>query len=512
MDKSKILAQEVILEAEKSGVVEFCVCPGARNSELFHALMKATHLKKYFWFEERSGAYFALGRSRECKRPVAIVTTSGTAVGELLPATMEAYYTRTPLLLISADRPRRFRGSGAPQAAEQVGIFSHYAPFFQDVEEGEKCSLAAWNKHSPAHLNVCFEDPVSKSQVLDTRNNPQCLSLEHFLEKTRFPFVVVGALHPSRRQRVANFLLSLKAPAFLEGVSGLREDARLQNLRITRTDKLWPHASQSGHHIDGVLRLGGVPTFRLWRDLEDRMGQVAVCCLSDIPFSGLSWGKVESDLSHRYLDDGRAINSQILPTAEAWVKSDRTYSQRLHQLFEEEPTAEASLIHQLSRRIPRRSHIYLGNSLPIREWDQAACLEDREFRVTASRGVNGIDGQISTFLGLSSSDRDNWAILGDLTALYDMAGPWILQQMPEYRINIVVVNNSGGQIFARLFSHKEFLHSHNLNFKPLADMWGLHYERWTRVPEAIAEHNARLIEIVPDEAATRRFWQKIDAI
>lgn len=510
MNKNHELALHIIQEAEKRGVQEFCVCPGARNSALLEVLIQRENLKKHFWFEERSGAFFALGRARESKRPVAIVTTSGTAVGELLPAAMEAFYNQAPLLLITADRPRRFRGSGAPQSAEQVGIFSHYTTYFVDVTEDEICSLDSWDGKGPAHLNVCFEDPKGASN--GSNGIPEKLSLDQFVEHSKFPFVVVGAMRPELRQQVVDFLLSYKSPVYLEGVSGLREDPRLQHLRIKRTEKIWPHAHKVGHPIDGVLRIGGVPTFRLWRDLEDKIGQVAVCTVSETQFSGLSGRKVTTDFSHSLFKEPEEINPALLPSTESWLASDAIYDKRLQKLFLEEPSSESGLIHSLSKIIPGRSHVYLGNSLPIREWDLSADHQERKFHMTASRGVNGIDGQISTFLGLCRQEVDNWAILGDLTTLYDMAGPWILRNMQDFNVTIVVVNNGGGQFFSRMFPQKEFLHSHELNFKPLADMWGMHYEKWTKIPESISPHRARLIEIVPDAESSKRFWDKLDTI
>lgn len=156
---NKKLATYVIEEAVKHGVKEFCICPSARNAP-FVDILSQSHYKCYYWFEERSASFFALGRSRKIENPVAICVTSGTAVGQLLPAVMEAYYTGIPLVLLTADRPRRFRDKGAPQSCEQVGIFGKYAPYAVDLASDEKCDLAHWNKKAPVHINVCFEEPL----------------------------------------------------------------------------------------------------------------------------------------------------------------------------------------------------------------------------------------------------------------------------------------------------------------------------------------------------------------
>jgi 2-succinyl-5-enolpyruvyl-6-hydroxy-3-cyclohexene-1-carboxylate synthase len=156
--------------------------------------------------------------------------------------------------------------------------------------------------------------------------------------------------------------------------------------------------------------------------------------------------------------------------------------------------------------------VYLGNSLPIREWDLAAVREARDWRVGVNRGANGIDGQLSTFLGMCADGRDNWAVVGDLTALYDLGAPWILDQLTTGPVRIVVVNNGGGQIFARLSPHAELRNAHRRTFDGWASFWGLPHHRWETVPRAPALPDRCVIELVPDAAATDRFWRAYDAL
>ncbi|HKR62395.1 MAG TPA: thiamine pyrophosphate-binding protein, partial [Thermoanaerobaculia bacterium] len=129
-------ASRLIAEVRAAGVEEFCVCAGSRNAPLL-AVLAGSPLVSFV--DERSAAFFAIGRMKLHGRPVAVVTTSGTAAAELLPATIEAYYAGLPLVLITADRPARFRGTGAPQSIEQVGLFGVY------TEQG-----------APRHFNVEF--------------------------------------------------------------------------------------------------------------------------------------------------------------------------------------------------------------------------------------------------------------------------------------------------------------------------------------------------------------------
>lgn len=140
-------AREVVSRVQATGVREFVVCGGSRNAPLIAAVSQG---KTYTFVDERSAAFFALGRIKRDGVPVAVITTSGTAVAELLPATVEAYYSGLPLVLITADRPERFRGTGAPQTIDQIGIFGGYAA----------TDLGRWNREMPLHINVEFDEPL----------------------------------------------------------------------------------------------------------------------------------------------------------------------------------------------------------------------------------------------------------------------------------------------------------------------------------------------------------------
>lgn len=490
-DLNAALVKSVLSAAFSAGVEEFCLCPGARNSPFVMALEKWE--KAYFWPEERSAAFFALGRSRATGKPVAVITTSGTAAGELLPAAMEATYSGVPLLLITADRPRRFRKTGAPQTAEQVGIFGEYADYSQDLAGEEVCDLSAWTQQKPAHLNVCFEEPLVKKVCpfdFPFGNNSKKMPpvdsapLDAFLQKAQRPLIVVSQLKPCDRAAVLPFLQQLNAPLYLEAISGLREEPALQPLRVYK-----PKVQE----YDAVLRIGGVPTIRLWRDLEDHPREVL--SITPYPYSGLSHGKlITADLTDFF--SAYLVNHRFECAPAAYAPP-----------FEKEPRSEQALIHRLSLLIPEGSLVYLGNSMPIREWDLAAGMS--RFEVHASRGVNGIDGQISTFFGLCSEELENWAVIGDLTALYDLAAPWILPQLKAKKIALVVVNNGGGQIFKPMFPSARFLNEHNLCFESVAKFWGVQYERWDAIPEKHVLTEPKLIEIVPDGAATERFWREV---
>jgi 2-succinyl-5-enolpyruvyl-6-hydroxy-3-cyclohexene-1-carboxylate synthase len=490
------LSASVVLEAlKKIGVRDILVCPGARNAVFVQALSQTDEFNVIWHFEERCAGFFAVGRAVATDRPVAVITTSGTAAGELVPAMMEAFYSGVPLVTVTADRPRSFRGSGAPQAAEQVGIYGVYAPISLDVSEGESVDLPEFVR-GPVHINVCLGDPKGTPLPFEGegaggegRTAPN--SISEFLNHVEKPLVIVGQLRPSERDEVEHFLVELNAPTYLEATSGLRGRPRIESA-VAFADGILRR-----HDFDGILRIGGVPTHRLWRDLEDSQAHLPVFSVSRVPFTGLSR---PSGLTHEVPAAPRRLSRGDL------MASERSRYQNLVDLLRSERQSEPGMVHELSRRIEESASIYLGNSLPIREWDLAGeWRAGHDFR--ASRGLNGIDGQLSAFLGGCDAIRPNWALLGDLTLLYDLAGLWPCR--PSVNATIVVMNNSGGKIFDRMFENPAFQNRHALNFQAWAEMWSIGYER-IEDPIQIQPNDIgiRLIELIPNAEATARFWAK----
>jgi 2-succinyl-5-enolpyruvyl-6-hydroxy-3-cyclohexene-1-carboxylate synthase len=154
----------------------------------------------------------------------------------------------------------------------------------------------------------------------------------------------------------------------------------------------------------------------------------------------------------------------------------------------------------------------LGNSLPLREWDLAASREAEDRIFFANRGVNGIDGLVSTTLGLAGPDRPTAALLGDLSALYDLAGLWPAAQLAGTDITIAVMNNGGGKIFDPMFGHHAFLNTHDLRLHGWAEMFGWHYGIVRDPQNPWPEGRPRLVEILPDPQATRRLAEKYAAL
>ncbi len=510
-------AADLVHALVEGGVAQFCVCPGGRNAPIAVLLARARGITLHTFFEERSAAFFALGRARGTGRPVAVVTTSGTAAAELLPAAVEAHYSGLPLVLITADRPPAYRTTGSPQSIEQVGLFGPYAPtIFDGSGPRDRPTLDRWDRAGPVHLNVCFDEPLidgpipeltlAPRDVAPAIRTPDLERLTTFLAQTRKPLVLVGPLDPADAPGVRSFLTRLGAPTHAEAASHLREDPALRRLLLASGDG---GVRNSG--CDAILRIGGVPTLRLWRDLESTARDLPVCSVSRTRFPGLTHGTVLHG-------PPGAVLASVTPGGvdaswrDALLERDARRRAALDALHAREPHAEPSLLRSLSALIPEGALVYLGNSLAIREWDLAAVREARDWRVGVNRGANGIDGQLSTFLGMCAPGREHWAIVGDLTALYDLAAPWVLPQLDTGPVRVVILNNGGGQIFARLSPHPELRNTHGVTFADWARMWQLAYERWDTVPDTASLPDRVVIEVVPDSEATARFWNAYDRL
>ena len=502
----------VLERSVKAGVVEFVVCGGARNALLLEVLSRmetAGRVKVWSHFEERSAGFFALGRTVVTGKPCGVVVTSGTAVAELLPAVVEAFYQARPLVLITADRPESFRGSGAPQAVEQVGIFSGYA----------SCDLESWDGMAPLQLNVelgeDFELGAETFAELEPGDfsvdfgRPNVGGLSRWIRERslRGMVVMIGDLEPDEREEVFHFCEALNVPVVVEATSGLRE--ALQHLAVIDADAELKKSPPSK-----VLRLGGVPSGRFWRDLED-MPNVSVwsVCRNGLRGLGREAEVVRGSLERILPAMGEM--EEIGDVAER-LESAEGRGQRIEEALESFPDSEAGWMRTLSVFASIGDSVYLGNSLPIREWNAYAQWERPVPVVRANRGANGIDGQISSWLGASAGEENAWGIFGDLTALYDLAGLKMLSQVQCRGRVLVVINNAGGKIFdgvPRLqkmsAAAKSWMAAETpVDFGALAKAFGMDHLRVTRADKfdgAGDGGRTLLLEVVPDATQSRKF-------
>jgi 2-succinyl-5-enolpyruvyl-6-hydroxy-3-cyclohexene-1-carboxylate synthase len=327
-------------------------------------------------------------------------------------------------------------------------------------------------------------------------------------ERTRHGLVVmVGELEEAEREEVFHFCRELAAPVVVEATSGLRE--ALRNLAVRGEDGALKNRPPSK-----VLRLGGVPSGRFWRDLEN-LPDVSVWSVCRNGLRGLG----------RAAEVTRGALDRILPAlgdvekigdVADLLEGAKARAQRIEEALAAFPDSEQGWMRTLSVYAAVAGGVYLGNSLPIREWNANAQWERPVLLVRANRGANGIDGQISSWLGASAHEEDAWGIFGDLTALYDLAGLKMLAQVETKGRMMAVINNGGGRIFDRVprlaamsRKAKDWMAAESpVDFAALAKAWGMDHLRATRTDEfdgAGSDGKAVLLEIVPDAGQTQGF-------
>ena len=492
------IASNTILNCLELGAAEFIISSGARNAEIIHSILSFENLKYYSHPDERSAAFFTLGRSLATQRPVVMITTSGTAVAELLPACIEAYYQSIPIIFVTADRPDEFRYTGSPQTINQLNIFGMYAhtepedwkydkPLHINVPIGEPST----NSFVPSDVRVTVRDFKSSAHISDSTLTSNTKKLQSFLETKEEINVMIGTLEAKLREPVFDFLAKTKLPVYAESTSGLREKlCTLNNDEIS---------------ADRIIRIGGVPSCRYWRDLE-KNNDVKILSIAKNGLPGISRASdVVTDVNWSQIDYSN-VGTQ---------KKCHDPNKVVNNIISNLPLSEAALINKISKIIPDESLVFLGNSMPIREWQIAATMEDKKCDFFSNRGANGIDGNISTFLGLSIDYKNAWGIFGDLTTLCDLNSLWFVDQIHNQNIKIIVINNAGGEIFDHVKSlrpasdlvKKTIKNTHNLNFKMWAAMWGINYLR-VENPNDFNDliKGPSIIELFPEKEQSIQFW------
>lgn len=504
----------------RKGIVEFVVCGGARNALLLEAIARLEEsglVRVWRHFEERSAGFFALGRSMETGRPCAVVTTSGTAAAELLPAAIEAAYQARPLVLLTADRPAPFRNSGAPQTIDQTNLFGPYASR-QEIED--------WDGLGPIHWNVELGEDFHPAPLFsadlrpgsfDARHpRPAVAALARWLRTDAYRgfVVLIGGLEPEEREEVFHFCRDFKAPVVADATSGLREILAKQTLqdadRILRS-----------HPPGKILRIGEIPVGRFWRDLEENNTiDVWSICRNGMP--GLAR---PSQVTRGQVDRILRALGEIEPVDDALdlLVGSPAHAAAVEECLEAYPDSEPGLIRSLSHYASVASGVYLGNSLPIREWNLYAQWSQPVPNVRANRGANGIDGQISTWLGNSADQPHAWAILGDLTTLYDLSALALLNQVQSHGRVLAVIHNSGGRIFDNLprlagihsSANKALIQSHSANFSGLATLWGIRHvsiRTSDDLDQIDMDASTTLLEVIPDPDQTCQLHRALGRI
>ncbi len=456
-------------------------CTGARNHELLKIFDPA---KITFEYDERMASFKALGLAHMTGKPVIICCTSGTAVAECLPALLEARYSNTPLVLISGDRPFKMHGTGAPQTINHRHLTEKVVGTYLELPL-EKFAEVELNPAYPLHLNILVDDTVPHD--LEVREDCTIGDFRTFITHKRSPLFLFSHEASSMRELIKKFAAT-EHLFYAETLSGGREFSRISSERdLIRMLK--------GNKFDAVIRIGHTPLSKIWRLLETQ--HLPVFSFDERHLPGLSYGMVS------------AMSSQDLMASSEWwniLDEQKTLpalvkDSDLEKTLNKYPLSEMSVMKHLQDHLPENALVYLGNSLVIRFFE---LVQNRNFRTFGNRGVNGIDGQLATAVGIALGTQEKvTCILGDITTLYDLSS---LREMPQ-NLRLVIMNNAGGRIFDMLGLDQRIIMEHEVNFKSICQGFKLSYGQ---IDLSLLD-SVQVLELSPDPTQTRAFLKDWNA-
>lgn len=457
-------------------------CTGARN----HDLLKRFHQHEIkFEYDERMASFKALGLSKVSKLPIAVCTTSGTAVAQCVPAMLEAYYSELPLVLISGDRPKKLHGTGSPQTIDHEPLTRSCRRTYLEIDLSELPHLDLTDVQYPVHINVLVDDTVPHEMGL--KFHQDFSGFKNFVSMVKKPLFIFSHENESMRDFVEKFSKT-KLSFYCETLSSARD------LTDIKTEKKLISLFNN-NTFDSIIRIGQTPLTKIWRLLEKKPIPVFHFDSRNLP--ALSFGEVLPLSSKELLSSEEFWN--IIGTLLPFPYVDET-PWKLEELTQKYPDSEISYFSKLNHLLPSKSHVYLGNSLVIRFFE---LTQKKQFSVYGNRGVNGIDGQLASAIGVAMGVKEDvYCILGDVTTFYDLSS---LREMPE-NLHLIIMNNGGGRIFDMLNLDKRIVMEHEKNFQDLSKGMGVSYsQKITDIGKA------QVIELFPDQSQTEMFlseWNK----
>lgn len=446
VNNSTSLARVVVRQIIESGITDVVISPGSRNAPLSLAFFAAAErglITVHVRIDERTAAFFALGIIKATGRPVPVVCTSGTAVANYHPAVLEAHHTNAPLLVLTADRPAMLRKTGANQTTEQARIFGKAVRYFADIDgpvypmELPLDSL----RIGPVHLNLQFDEPLLPDDSSDwvseivvapkdfvTRSKPGTLRLVGARG-----VVVIGHDRAGLSvQEITEFTKVLGWPVIAEDPLSFPDAIAHASIFLTSQEIRSTLIPQS------VLVIGRTT---LSRSINAFIKSSPIQYVVDSRTA-----TVDTDRQADRIFTSLPILQGVIQSDD-WIATWNKVAERTKKLVASlDGWNEAVIARTIAAGIPNESAVFVSSSRPIRDLEGFA-LPRGGVDTYANRGLAGIDGNISTALGIAYAHKSTIAILGDLSFLYDLTG---LINKEDINCRIIVINNDGGGIFSTL--------------------------------------------------------------
>ena len=561
-------------EFAQLGITHAVFSPGSRSTTMAMLFREHGDFETYMNIDERSAGFMALGIAKAHRKPVILVCTSGSAVAHYMPAVLEAQYSGVPLIILSADRPHTLQHVGAPQTVDQQKLFGTAVNYYEELAVPQqdhyytyprlvarKAYMKAMDvKRGPVHINVPLFEPLVPE-----------LDKKHF-DCGRLPFSVVGGtIQPSDVHAMYDLLKNTKV-LILAGPSAYPNDIEsilalsymfnapilgdpLSNMRSVRDERvvtsydavLTQEAYRDVLQPDCILQIGQMVVSKRVQQWVASMQHTPIISVSptmdytnpagnttlfvqSTPQGLVAALKIGIPELHAMENEGYAEGAyEELDTADngylaTWIHADEVGRKQLDTVGREQELFEGRTIHLLQELLPQHSQIVVANSMSIRDMDYFWSGNRHSAIIYGNRGVNGIDGTVSTALGIATNGMPTVLLTGDLTFFHDLNGLAVAKTHP-LNVTIIVHNNDGGGIFEYLpqkgTPHFDYLFStaQGLDYSGLATLYGIDFVRVASNDELknalqnyVGTMGVHVIEIPTSKERSRELHKKYTTI
>ncbi|KAA9012668.1 2-succinyl-5-enolpyruvyl-6-hydroxy-3-cyclohexene-1-carboxylic-acid synthase [Niallia endozanthoxylica] len=553
-----------VSELVQSGVTDVVVSPGSRSTPIAMVMAEHPNLKLHIHVDERSAGFFALGIAKATKRPTALLCTSGTAAANYFPAIVEANISRVPLVVLTADRPHELRDVGAPQSIDQIHLYGGHVKWFVEMAPPEASdemvryarmvcaravATAALAPSGPVHLNFPLREPL----IPLLENNQLFLQKERLngyvkiqqptvslmkdewdiyaelIESAERGIIICGQIEEDGfSEAVTAFAEKYQFPILADPLSQLRSGVHSGKAIIDTYDGFLRN-ERVKHMLkpDLIIRFGSMPVSKALTIFLKENHSARQLVID----GGMGWRDPALVSTEMVYCQETLFCEEVAKRAETkqescyflkWQKINTYTKELINTIDEAEELNEGKLFHQLAELLPEEAAIFVGNSMPIRDLDSFYHFNQKSMKVVANRGANGIDGTVSTALGVGTIHQPLYLFLGDLTFFHDLNG-LVAAKLQEVNITIILINNNGGGIFSFLPQsshpkHFELLFGTplDLDFSKAVEMFGGQFtsiSNWEQFSQTLLQDRGkegiRVIEIVTNREKNAEEHKKL---
>lgn len=534
---NELWSRLIIKELIHHGVRMFCISPGSQNTSLTVAAAEHPLAETFIHYDERGMSFHALGYAKGSNQPAAMIVTSGSAVGNLLPAIMEGYHDQIPLIILTADRPPELRDSGANQTTDQVKIFENFVHYQADLPcpdqkisqayvgttVAQGVSHALSEPKGPVHLNCMFRKPLlemgdapppafhQSNRRMHSAETTTSIGKAQINEKTfeqiadelseyeKGLILVSGTVEFEDCEKIYALSRYLQWPVFPDILSNIRSGGSGSGVIPYYDLIIKTLGANEDYAPDAILQLGDrFVSSKLSDWIASKKPKVHCHVASHIERKDSIHSvthRVATDLNN-FVEELPNYLSGKPPSKwlETWKELNLLTRKGTTSYFKEHSgLTEPHLFHHVMKTATPSSSLFFSNSMSIRNGDAFFCPKSAVGRVFGNRGLSGIDGNIATIAGIAKgAGKSITAFIGDLAFLHDLNSLAQIQNLP---VKLVVINNNGGDIFSFLpiAQRKEvfktyFTTPHNLELKHAAALFGIEYEN----PKTISEFDSSL--------------------